>query len=174
VTIGGGPGGISIPPSGGGRGGGSGQQQNPQQPPNNGTQTNQQKQQACLNQYNNSTYGKSVQFLSLYNLATNARDPKTWAEWTALPYAKVKVLGWISKISQAIGNTEFWSLTSGAATPAAQIVAPTAAGISAAESAGAVVGPIAIVGATAADIQMHAACAGYYDNQTVMLAPTVF
>ena len=131
-----------------------------------------QSQQQCLDQYNNSAAGKSIQFLSLYNLATNAGSLRTWAEWTALPYAKVKVLGWISKASQTMGNIEFWSLTSGAATPAAEVVAPTAAGISTVESVGGYTAPIAIFGSTVADIQIHAACAGY--SQKAMMAPTVF
>jgi hypothetical protein len=73
-------------------------------PANNGQpQTSQQKQQQCLDQYNNSSAGQGVQFLSLYNLATNITSVKKWAEWTAVPYAKVKVLGWISKAIQRWG-----------------------------------------------------------------------
>jgi hypothetical protein len=135
--------------------------------PNN----NKRQQQDCLNQYNNSPGGKAVQFLSLYNFANNITSLKTWAEWTALPFLKVQAANLLSKSAQAIGDTEFLSVTSGAATT---IVSPTAAGISAAESVGTVAGPVAIAGATVADIQAHAACAGLYDNQQVMLAPTMF
>jgi hypothetical protein len=136
--------------------------------PNN----NKQLQQDCLNQYNNSAGGKAVQFFSLYNLATNISSLKTWAEWTVLPALKVGAVSLLNNASQAIGNTEFWSITSGAATPTATVLSPTAAGIGTAESVGAVAGPIAIGAATVADIQMHAACAGM--TPQVELAPTVF
>lgn len=131
----------------------------------------QQAQQQCLDQYNNSAFGKGTQFLSLYNFANNITSLKTWAEWTALPLLKVQATNLISKTAQALGNTEFLSITSGTATT---IVSPTAAGISATGSVGTVAAPIAIGGATVVDIQAHAACAGLYDNQQVMLAPTVF
>lgn len=78
----------------------------------------------------------------------------------------------LNSASQAIGNTEFWSITSGAATPTATILSPTAAGIGTAESAGAVAAPVAIGAATVVDIQVHAACAGL--TPQVELAPTVF
>jgi hypothetical protein len=131
----------------------------------------QQTQQQCLNQYNNSAFGKGTQFFSLYNFANNITSLKTWAEWTALPLLKVQAANLISKTAQGIGSTEFLSITSGTATT---IVSPTAAGIGATESLGAVAAPIAIGAATVTDIQAHAACAGLYDNQQVMLAPTVF
>jgi RHS repeat-associated protein len=131
----------------------------------------QQTQQQCSNQYNNSAFGKGTQFFSLYNFANNITSLKTWAEWTALPLLKVQAANLISKTAQGIGSTEFLSITSGTATT---IVSPTAAGIGATESLGAVAAPIAIGAATVTDIQAHAACAGLYDNQQVMLAPTVF
>ncbi len=133
--------------------------------PNN----NKQQQQDCLNEYNNSAGGKAVQFLSLYNLATNLGSLKTWAEWTALPYLKIQAVNLVNNAAQAVGNTEFLSITSGGSTT---ILSPTAAGISAVESAGAVAGPIAIGAATVTDIQVHAACAG--NTPQVELAPTVF
>jgi len=141
---------------------------NPVVAPNN----NKQLQQDCLNQYSNSAGGKAVQFFSLYNLATNIGSLKTWAEWTVLPALKIGAVSLLNNASQAIGNTEFWSITSGAATPTATVLSPTAAGIGTAESVGAVAGPIAIGAATVADIQMHAACAGM--TPQVELAPTVF
>lgn len=129
---------------------------------------------ACLSQYNNSVVGQATQFLSLYDLATHANSLKTWLEWTALPYTKVKLFTWTAAASRVLGNTEFWSLTSGATAPSVTIEAPTAAGIETIESAGAYVAPIAIIGATIADIQMHAACAGYNNNRKAFLMPTVF
>lgn len=130
---------------------------------------NTEQEAQCLSQYNNSAAGKATQFLSLYNLATNLNSVKTWAEWTALPYLKVQAANLLSKGAQAIGSTEFLSITSGGATT---IVSPTAAGISLSESVGAVAAPMAIGAATVVDAQVHSACAG--NAPTVELAPTVF
>jgi len=113
---------------------------------------------ACLAEYNNSAVGKGMQFLSLYNFASNLGSLKTWAEWTALPAAKVLTLSAVSKLSQAFGNTEFLSVTGGTSTV---VTAPTAAGITATESAGSVVAPLAILGATAGDMSMNSYCSGY-------------
>ena len=71
--------------------------------PNNGV-TPKQKQD-CLKAWSNSTLGKSVQFFSLYNLATNLSSLKTWAEWTVLPAAKIGAFAVLSKMSSAIGGT---------------------------------------------------------------------
>jgi hypothetical protein len=131
--------------------------------------SNAQQEAQCLSQYNNSAAGKATQFLSLYNLATNLNSLKTWAEWTALPYLKVQTVNLLSKGAQAIGSTEFLSITSGGATT---IMSPTAAGISLSESVGAVAAPIAIGAATVVDAQVHSACAS--NAPTVELAPTVF
>jgi hypothetical protein len=81
----------------------------------------------CLAGYNNSAAAKGIQFFSLYNLATNVKQ--AWADWTVLPAAKITAGYIIDKVSQAIGNTEFWSLTSGASAPTSVVVAPTAAGV---------------------------------------------
>ena len=119
-----------------------------------------QKKQDCLNQYNNSAIGKGIQFLSLYNLATNFTSLKTWAEWTVLPAAKAGAIGVLNSVSSTIGGTEFWSITSGASAPAAVVTAPVASAISAAEPVVAVAAPIAIVGASAIDMNMNAVCSG--------------
>jgi hypothetical protein len=131
-----------------------------------------QQQQDCLNQYNNSAGGKAVQFLSLYNLATNIGSLKTWAEWTVLPALKIGAVSLLNTASQAIGNTEFWSITSGAAAPTATVLSPTAAGIGTAESVGAVAAPIAIGAATVLDIRVHAACAGL--TPPTEFVPTIY
>ena len=116
------------------------------------------RKEACLAEYNNSTAGKGMQFLSLYNLASSLGSLKTWAEWTALPAAKVLTLNAVSKLSQAIGNTEFLSVTGGTSTV---VTAPTAAGITATEAAGSVGAPLAILAATAGDMNMQSYCSGY-------------
>jgi hypothetical protein len=110
----------------------------------------------CLAGYNNSAAAKGIQFFSLYNLATNVKQ--AWADWTVLPAAKITAGYIIDKVSQAIGNTEFWSLTSGAEAPASVVVAPTAAGVGAAETAGKVAGVPTIVYATGLDALANAGC----------------
>jgi hypothetical protein len=64
----------------------------------------QQTQQQCLDQYNNSAFGKGTQFFSLYNFANNITSLKTWAEWTALPLLKVKASNLISDTAQALAG----------------------------------------------------------------------
>jgi RHS repeat-associated protein len=147
-------------------GGGSGPS-NPRAPNNN-----KQQQHDCLNQYTNSAGGKAVQFLSLYNLATNLGSLKTWAEWTLVPALKTGAIAAVNSVSSTIGGTEFWSITSGASAPAATVSAPAASTISAVEPVAAVAAPVAIGAATVVDIQVHAACAGI--NTQAELAPTVF
>jgi hypothetical protein len=107
--------------------------------------------------YNNSAAAKGIQFFSLFNLATNVK--KAWADWTILPAAKITAGYLIDKASQAIGNTEFWSLTSGASAPADLVVAPTAAGVATAETVGKVAGVPTIVYATGLDALANAGCA---------------
>ncbi|MBT9333392.1 hypothetical protein [Paracidobacterium acidisoli] len=75
-----------------------------------------------MSQYNNSTAGKVVQFFSLYNLATNFQH--AWADWTVLPALKFLSLKGLDMASQAVGNTQFLSVTSGTSTV---IQAPTSA-----------------------------------------------
>jgi len=102
--------------------------------------------------------GKGVQFLSLNNLANNITSLKTWAEWTALPALKMLTLAATNNLSQAIGNTEFLSVTGGASTV---VTAPTAAGIETTEAVGGELAPLAILGATVTDMRVQAHCEGF-------------
>jgi hypothetical protein len=142
-------------------------------PPKNGTPTTQQIRQACVNEYNNSAAGKAIQFFSLYNLATNIKE--AWADWTVLPLAKLLTLQGLNKASQAIGNTEFLSVTGGASTT---VVSPTAAGIHAGEKFAGRLAVPAIVAATGVDLLVKAGCANSALNATgqanIPLAPTMF
>jgi RHS repeat-associated protein len=112
----------------------------------------------CMDNWSNSAMGKGVQFLSLNNLANNITSLKTWAEWTALPYAKVQILGAVNKLSQVLGNTEFLSVTGGTSTV---VAAPTAAGIETTEAVGGELAPLAILGATVTDMRVQAHCEGF-------------
>jgi hypothetical protein len=117
--------------------------------PNNGKAVTQQ----CLSQYNNSSAGKVVQFFSLYHLATNFNS--AWAEWTVLPALKFLSLKGLDMASQAVGNTQFLSVTGGAST---NILSPTAGLIQGGEKlAGAVAGP-GIAAATGLDVIANAGC----------------
>jgi RHS repeat-associated protein len=139
---------------GGGGGGGGGTA------PSNKPQTRQQ----CLANWKNSTAGKVAGFLSLYRLGqavANIRtDPKealkAGAEWTVLPYLKVKALGGLTNVASSVGSQEFLSITSGGV--AATIESPTALGIVAAEGIGLEVAPLAIGLATFVDYGMQQAC----------------
>jgi hypothetical protein len=66
----------------------------------------------------------------------------------------------LNKASQAFGNTEFWSITSTAAEPASQVLAPTAAGVETIELVGKRAALPAVAIATGLDIDVHATCAG--------------
>ena len=137
------------------------------------TATRQQIQQACVNEYSNSAVGKAIQFFSLYNLATNIKG--AWADWTVLPLAKLFTLQVMKRASQAIGNTEFLSVTSGASTA---VISPTAAAIHGGEKiAGRLAGP-GIVLATGVDVLVQAGCANSALNATgqanIPMAPTMF
>jgi hypothetical protein len=109
--------------------------------------------QNCLADYNNSAAGKVIQFFSLYNLATNIKE--AWADWTVLPAAKFLTLKGIDKAAQAVGNTEFLSVTGGASTT---VMSPTAAAIHGGEKIAGRLAVPAIVGATGLDILMNAGC----------------
>ena len=63
--------------------------------------------QNCVWQYNNSTAGKTIQFFSLYNLATNFKN--VWADWTMLQALKFLSLKGLDMASQAVGNTHILS-----------------------------------------------------------------
>ncbi|HXJ95144.1 MAG TPA: hypothetical protein VMT20_20070 [Terriglobia bacterium] len=159
------------PGSSGGSGQGTAPSNKPQPKPPRPTSvgTQQAQQQACLNEYNGSAVGGAVRFFSLYNLATNFNG--AWKDWIVYPAAKIGAASLTKWASQMFGNTEFWSITSPAAAPAEQIVAPAAAGIEWAEGVGGAVAPVAIIGTTAADMNIQSACAG---NQPQWeLAPTV-
>jgi RHS repeat-associated protein len=109
----------------------------------------------CLADYNNSPAAKGVKFFSLYNLATNVKN--AWPDWTVIPAIKITAAKIVDTVSQAIGNTEFWNVTTFPA-EGPVVIAPTAAGIDAAETAGtALVGPT-IFYATGLDILAHAGC----------------
>jgi len=109
--------------------------------------------QSCLAGYNNSAAAKVIQFFSLYNLATNIKD--AWPDWTVLPASKVLSLKGLNAASQAIGNTEFLSVTGGASTT---LLSPTAASIHVGEKlAGRLVGP-AVALATGLDVIANAGC----------------
>jgi len=122
-----------------------------------GAPNNTQQTKDCLSQFSNSATGKAVQFFSLYNLATNFKS--AWADWTLLPGAKIALLGAIKGVSNQIGGTEFWSITSGASAPAAQV--PGAVVIEAGEAAGAAMGPATIATATGADMLVSSTCSGH-------------
>jgi hypothetical protein len=111
-----------------------------------------------MDNWSNSAMGKGVQFLSLNNLANNITSLKTWAEWTALPALKILTLAATNNLSQAIGNTEFLSVTGGASTV---VTAPTAAGIETTEAVGGELAPLAILGATVTDMRVQAHCEGF-------------
>jgi len=133
----------------------------PSNVPNSGTNVfgvTPQQQKNCLNAWSNSAIGKGVQFFSLYNLATNFSSLKTWAEWTALPAAKIAALGALSKMSSAIGGTELSSVITGTTTTVT--AAPVASGIATAESVGASVAPYGIATATILDMNASAGCMG--------------
>jgi len=117
-----------------------------------------QQKQDCLNQFSNSTMGKSIQFFSLYNLATNFKS--AWADWTVLPGAKMAILGALKSVSSGIGGTEFWSITSAASAPAAQVPGAVGGVIGAGEVAGAAMGPATIATATGADMLVSSTCSG--------------
>jgi RHS repeat-associated protein len=117
------------------------------------TQSPQQQTQNCLNNYNNSSIGKGIKFFSLYNLATNFKN--AWMDWTLFPAIKIGTATVLKSTSQAVGNTEFLSLTGGTSTV---VTAPTAAGVDAIETAAAPVAPFAIGGATLLDAAVHAQC----------------
>jgi hypothetical protein len=109
--------------------------------------------QNCLAQYNGPTAAKAIQFFSLYNLATNLKN--AWADWTVLPALKIVSLKALDMASQAVGNTQFLSVTGGAST---EILSPTASFIQAGEGvAGGLVGPGVAV-ATAVDAAANAGC----------------
>ena len=130
-------------------------------PPKTGTQTAQQIRQACVNEWNNSAVGKITQFFSVYNLATNIKE--AWPEWTLLPAAKLLTLKALDKASQAIGNTEFLSVTGGASTT---LVSPTATAIHAGERSAARLAIPAVVAATGVDVLVNAGCANSALNAT--------
>jgi hypothetical protein len=131
--------------------------------PNNGP--TKQQQQNCLAGYNNSTAGKVVQFFSLYNLATNFKS--AWPDWTVVPAVKLAAVKLINTASQAFGNTEFLSIAGAQSTT---VLAPTAAGIEAAEAAGAAVAIPAIALATGIDATVHADCSG---NPVLPIGPLI-
>lgn len=109
--------------------------------------------QNCLAQYNSSTAGKVVQFFSLYNLATNFKN--AWPDWTVLPALKFLSLQGLNKASQAVGNTQFLSVTGGSST---EILSPTAGLIQGGEKlAGRLAGP-GIAAATGLDVIANAGC----------------
>jgi len=145
------------PNSGGGGGGGQSQPQPKPQPtapsaPKNGNVAKTVTQN-CLSQYNSSTAGKVVQFFSLYNLATNFKN--AWPDWTVLPALKFLSVKAVDTTSQAIGNTEFLSVTGGAST---EILSPTAALIQGGEKlAGRLAGP-GLALATGLDVLANAGC----------------
>lgn len=127
-------------------------------------------QQQCLASYSNSGLGKTIQFFSLANLVTDFK--RAWPDWTIYPGIKIAAFSAINKISQAIGNTEFWSITSTATAPASQVVAPTAAGIEGAESLGGRLAPLAIAGATAVDVGVSQTCGGA-NTPALMVNPII-
>lgn len=142
--------------AGGGRGGGGGGSSQPQptapSAPKNGNVAKTVTQN-CLSQYNSSTAGKVVQFFSLYNLATNFKN--AWPDWTVLPALKFLSVKAVDTTSQAIGNTEFLSVTGGAST---EILSPTAALIQGGEKlAGRLAGP-GLALATGLDVLANAGC----------------
>ena len=106
--------------------------------------------------------GKVTQFFSLYNVATNIKE--AWPEWTLLPAAKLLTLKALDKASQAIGNTEFLSLTGGASTT---VVSPTATAIHAGEKAAGRLATPALVAATGIDVLVNAGCANSALTQQV-------
>ena len=124
---------------------------------NSGLPTAQQTKN-CMDNWSNFAMGKGVQFLSLNNLANNITSLKTWAEWTALSALKMLTLAATNNLSQAIGNTEFLSVTGGASTV---VTAPTAAGIETTEAVGGELAPLAILGATVTDMRVQAHCEGF-------------
>jgi hypothetical protein len=115
-----------------------------------------QQTQNCLNDWNNSAVGKGAQFFSLYNLVTNAKN--AWKDWTIYPGIKITFANLTKWGSQAIGNTEFLSVTGGTSTV---VTAPTAAGVEATEAVGGELAPMAILAGTAVDMKMNATCRGF-------------
>lgn len=86
----------------------------------------------CQNSFANSTVGRVTKFLSVIDAAQHVTNLETVAEWTVLPAAKVQALNGIKSVSNAVGNTEFMSITgSGASTV---IEAPAAAAVDTFES----------------------------------------
>jgi hypothetical protein len=135
--------------------------------------TAQQIRQTCVNEWNNSAAGKVTQFFSLYNLATNIKE--AWPEWTLLPAAKLLTLKALDKAGQAIGNTEFLSLTGSASTT---VVSPTATAIHAGEKVAGRLAVPALVAATGIDVLANAGCANSALNATgqanIPMVPTMF
>lgn len=162
---------IQLINIGGGGGGSNSSAQQP--PPKKGTPTTQQIRQACVNEWNNSAAGKVTQFFSLYNLATNFKE--AWPDWTLLPVAKLLTLKAIDKASQAIGNTEFLSLTGAASTT---VLNPTATAIHGSEKVAGRLAIPALVAATGVDALVNAGCANSALNATgqanIPMAPTMF
>jgi RHS repeat-associated protein len=146
--------GVSAPQSAGGGISGSGSASGTNSPNNNPSQqSHAQQSQACTDTYNNSPYGKGTKFFSLYNLATNFRS--AWKEWLLYPSAKLVTASALKAGTQAVGNTEFLSLTGGASTV---VTAPTAAGIETTEATLGPLAPFVIAGATVVDVAAHAQC----------------
>jgi hypothetical protein len=111
------------------------------------------KQQQCLASYNNSAIGKTIQFFSLYHLATDFGN--ALPEWTLLPGIKIALAKTAKWVSQRIGGTEFLSLTS---TSDTVIPSATSAVVDLAETVGKDAAVPVIVLATATDLAMNQAC----------------
>jgi len=113
----------------------------------------------CLNAWSNSGLGKSVQFFSLYNLATNFKN--AWKEWTLVPVGKGLFVGAMEKVSNALEGGEVVSVTTGTVET---LSGPAASGLGSAVSAGAQVAPYGIPAATILDMNASAGCMGMQSN----------
>lgn len=97
--------------------------------------------------------GEGNPVLQPLQFGDNIKD--AWPDWTVLPAAKVLSLKGLNAASQAIGNTEFLSVTGGASTT---LLSPTAASIHVGEKlAGRLAGP-AVALATGLDVIANAGC----------------
>jgi RHS repeat-associated protein len=122
----------------------------------------------CISSFQNSTFGKAVDFFSAINLVTNLTSISTVADWTVVPAVKYSILQGTQKASSAIGNTEFLSVTGASASTTVE--APLAAGIDAAEAAS---GPglLVIPLATAIDAGVRDMCSSFPDMTITLNAP---
>jgi len=136
-----------------------------------GGANNGQQQQNCLNEYSNSKLGKAIQLASPLQVVPGWGHPgKSALETLVGVVTKATVIQAAAGAGQPAIQTLFsdaWNL----AGPLEQLAGEMG---SITLSFAKVAAPVVWIAGLVADVQAHAACAGYYDNQQVLLAPTVF